>query len=91
MPTEKTFKCRVCGHDKYEGLREKTGHEVFGQSYRYTHYCCSNCSAMFKYPQKFSVGEEIEVTPEDDAVREEGALRALLGYEPPIIHDPANE
>lgn len=50
------FKCRICGHNDYEGVFD-TSNAIIGSTVRASHYFCTGCGVLFKDPGKFSVGK----------------------------------
>ncbi len=51
---EHKFKCRICGHTKYEGVYGDSIMTPIGGGQYLLAYQCSNCSVIFKYPKKFT-------------------------------------
>jgi len=48
------FKCRICGYPKYEGVYGDSIMILFGGKLCPLAYQCSNCSVIFKDPEKFT-------------------------------------
>ena len=48
------FKCRICGHTEYEGVYGDSSITSLGGRQYPSAYQCSNCSVIFKDPEKFT-------------------------------------
>lgn len=51
------FKCRLCGNTKYKGVYGDSSLIPLGGTQYPISYQCSNCSIMFKDPEKFTKKE----------------------------------
>jgi hypothetical protein len=55
MPKKVDFKCRACGKDEYEEIKEWSGKFGPVDSSRIVGYRCKSCTIRFDDPEKFSI------------------------------------